>query len=177
MRVVPRSPAPRCRVARACRDRWAMRATSWLTTRSLTPRFRHSGLRWRLPLGGTLRIRIGCLRRRSTASRRIVRAGPRRMIPPSLGQAELRRSLRPMPLRTRRHRVRRTPLMSGGIPLRARSGRKSRDRWSAGDARRARSPLMQEVEAQPEVGAAGVAGSGDLSGQRDCPDRSSIVMP
>ena len=42
--------------------------------------------------------------------------------------------------------------MSGGIPLRARSGRKSRDRWSAGDARRARSPLMQEVEAQPEVG-------------------------
>ena len=36
---------------------------------------------------------------------------------------------------------------------------------------------MQKVEAQPVVGAAGVADSGGLSGQRDCPDRPSIVMP
>ena len=36
---------------------------------------------------------------------------------------------------------------------------------------------MQKVEAQSVVGAAGVADSGGLSGQRDCPDRPSIVMP
>lgn len=67
--------------------------------------------------------------------------------------------------------------MTGGIPLWARNGRKSHDRWLALDARRARSSLMQKVEAQPVVGAAGVADSGGLSGQRDCPDRPSIVMP
>ena len=67
--------------------------------------------------------------------------------------------------------------MTGRIPPRARSGRKSHDRWSAVDAFRARSSLMQEVETQPVVGAAGVAGSGDLPGQRDCPNRPSIVMP
>ena len=67
--------------------------------------------------------------------------------------------------------------MTGGIPLWARNGRKSHDRWLALDARRARSSLMQKVEAQPVVGAAGVADSGGLSGQWDCPDRPSIVMP
>ncbi len=67
--------------------------------------------------------------------------------------------------------------MTGEIPLQARNGRKSHDRWSAVDARRARRSLMQKVEAQPVAGAAGVADSGGLSGQRDCPDRPSIVMP